>query len=72
MGAKTYMKETGEKRYTRLQVGSARVLKGAERHNTRPKRVNMAGNNESLIYYTIPWGKKVGGDLSIGSKRQKI
>ena len=46
-----YTTETGRNRYTRVQVLSLRILKGASKIGGRPKQASPEGNNDRLLYY---------------------
>lgn len=52
------IEETGRRRFTRVQITSVKILKGPERHNYKPKRVNPTGGNDRLIYYVNAQGNR--------------
>ena len=57
-GQQNIHRRNWRKRVTRLQIASARILKGADRHDTTPKRISLTRSNESLVYFIKPDGDR--------------
>ena len=48
---KQYIAKTGRRRFTRVQIVSLRLLKGALNHAKKPRQANPTGGNDRLIYF---------------------
>ncbi len=55
---KEYIKETGRRRFMRIQVVSLRVLKGPLDHGKKPRQANPGGGNDRLVYFVDSNGKR--------------
>lgn len=55
---KEYIRQTGRRRYTKIELWSLRILKGPADHRSKPKRANRTGGNDRMVYFINAEGER--------------